>query len=113
MFATIILTNITTGYVEENKALNIENRHCFQYIDKENNLCEMCTYDNGICFFKQYNDHLLELHLREHNYAKLTTEEGEIKIDVKVVDFNENNDILVMRYVIDEEEREIRIIYRS
>jgi len=113
MFVIVELTNLNTNETTKTEVNNVLNRHCFQYIDSDGNMCEMCTYPEGICFFKQYEDHMLELHLRKNNYAKITTAEGEIKLDAKVVDFNENNDILVMRYVIDSEQRQIRVIYRS
>ena len=109
MNAKVSLTNTNDNYYEEVIVENIENRNCFTYVDKEKANCEMCIYDDGICFFKESKDHLLELHLKAHNYAKITTEEGSFKIDIKVIDFISNSDILIMRYLIDDEERVIKI----
>ena len=71
----------------------------------------MCVYDDGLCFFRQSEDHLLELHLKSNNYAKITAPEGICKFEVKVLEFHLNSDILVMHYLIDDEERIIKIIY--
>lgn len=113
MTANIILTEISTGTKDEVIVENIENKRCFEYKDNQGDLCEICVYEEGLCLFKQSEDHLLELHLRDNTYAKITTAEGDIKLDAKVVDFIQNDDILVVRYIIGDEEREIKIIYRS
>lgn len=101
------------GLVERVLVSDISNRCCFSYVDNERNNCELCIYDDGLCFFKEYEDHLLELHLRQKAYAKIVTCDGSIKFDVKVVDFLLNDDILVMRYVIDDIVRKIEVDYRS
>ena len=90
---------------------DVDNRNCFTYVDNQNCNCEFCIYEEGLCFFRQAEDHLLELHLRDENYAKIITEEGILKFDVKVVDFNLNDDILVMRYIVNDEEKIITIRY--
>lgn len=113
MTVEIVLTDLSTGEVDKANAVDIDDKRCFQYTDNAGNLCEICIYEEGLCLFKQTDDYLLELHLRCNYYAKITSQEGEIKLDAKVVDFLEKDDILVMRYVIDDIEREIKIIYRS
>ena len=102
-----------TGQCDEVLVEKPQSKRCFSYIDNEKCNCEMCIYDEGICFFRESEDHLLELNLRKNKYAKITSQEGEIKLDAKVVDFIQNDDILVMRYIIEDQEREIRVIYRS
>lgn len=102
-----------TGLLDRVVVEDVENKRCFSYVDSQRNNCEICIYKDGLCFFKEYENHLLELHLREHEYAKITTSEGAVKIDAKVVDFLLNDDILVMRYVIDDIERKIEVNYRS
>lgn len=111
MTVAVVLNNLSDGYSEEVIIENVENRTCFSYTDNDKNNCEMCVYDDGICFFKESDDHILELHLRDNYYAKITTVEGILKFDAKVVDFNVNNDILVMRYIVNDEERIIEIRY--
>ena len=111
MNASVTLRNLDDDYIDEVLVENIENRNCFSYLDNNNDNCEMIVYDNGICFFKQSEDHLLELNLIGNNYAKITTEEGNLKFDVKVVDFQSNNDILVMHYIVNDEARIIEIKY--
>lgn len=101
------------GYKDTVIVNDVSNKCCFNYIDNEKNNCELCIYDKGLCLFKECEDHMLELHLHKHNYAKITTAEGVIKLDAKVVDFLVNDDILVMRYIIDDVERKIEINYRS
>ena len=61
--------------------------------------------------FRQTNDYLIELHLLDKQYAKITSAEGIIKFDIKVLDFKINSDILIMIYLIEDEERIIEIEY--
>lgn len=110
---SIILTDLSSDFVDKVDIENVENRHNFSYIDNQDDMCEMSIFDDGLCLFKKTKDHELKLNLRTESFAEIVTAEGVIKLDAKVVDFNENNDILVMRYLIEENEREIRIEYRS
>ena len=111
MNAKVSLSVPGSGYYDEVEVSGIEDRNCFSYTDHEGCLCEMCIYGDGLCFFRQHEDHLLELHLKSNLYAKITTEEGICRFDVKVIDFHADSDILVMHYLIDDEERIIRINY--
>lgn len=111
MVVAVVLNNLSDGFSDEVIIDNVTDRRCFTYTDNDKNNCEMCIYDDGICFFKESADHVLELHLRDKQYAKITTCEGIVKFDVKVVDFSSNNDILVMRYIVNDEERIIEIKY--
>lgn len=113
MTINVILKDFSTGYEDIVEVKDVENRHCFEYIDNEGNNCEMSIYDNGLCFLRKCLDHSLELNLKNEGYAKIISPEGEVMFDTKVVDFSKNNDILVVRYIIDDHEREIKIIYRS
>ena len=113
MTISVILTDINAGSIDEVVVEKPESKRCFSYVDNQGCNCEMCIYDKGICFFRESEDHLLELHLRQNNYAKIISQEGEVKFAIKVVDFMANNDILVMRYIIEDQEREIKVIYRS
>ena len=71
MTVAVVLNNLSDGYSEEVIIENVENRTCFSYTDNDKNNCEMCVYDDGICFFKESDDHVLELHLRGNYYAKI------------------------------------------
>lgn len=112
MTLSITLTD-NEGYVDTVVVNDVDNKKCFSYVDNDKNNCELCVYEDGLCLFKECNDHLLELHLHNRNYAKITTQEGVIELDAKVVDFLTNDDILVMRYIIDNIERQIKVIYGS
>lgn len=113
MSVTVTLSD-PSGSLKDTVIINeIESRNCFTYVDNQRCNCEMCIYEDGLCFFRQAEDHLLELHLRDENYAKITTEEGILRFDVKVIDFYINGDILVMRYIVNDEEKIITIIYQE
>ena len=109
--AKVSLSNPGSGYFDEVIVEDIADRNCFSYTDNENFLCEICVYEDGLCLFRQGEDHLLELHLKSGHYAKITTAEGIFKIEVKVLEFQLNSDILVIRYLIEDEERIISINY--
>ena len=109
--AKVSLDNPSQAYFEEVDIRDIADRNCFSYLDNENVRCQMSVFDDGICFVREAEDHALKLSLRDEKYALISSEEGNIKIDLKVVDFQINSDILVMRYLIDDEERTIRIQY--
>jgi hypothetical protein len=111
MNAEVSLSNPSAGYFDVVTIENIEDKNCFSYADNEGFLCEMCVYEDGLILFRQGKDHLLELHLKEEKYAKITSAEGSCKLDVKVVDFMIDSDILVLHYLIDDEERIIKIKY--
>lgn len=111
MNALVTLKIPSQDYCEETAVCDITDRSCFSYIDKEGVQCEICVYDEGICMFRQTNDYLIELHLLDKQYAKITSAEGIIKFDIKVLDFKINSDILIMIYLIEDEERIIEIKY--
>ena len=111
MNALVTLKIPGKDYYEETVVSDIEDRSCFSYTDSQGVQCEICVYDEGICMFRQTNDYLIELHLLDNQYAKITSAEGIIKIDIKVLDFSINSDILIMIYLIEDEERIIEIKY--
>ncbi|MBR0418244.1 MAG: hypothetical protein IJI66_03655 [Erysipelotrichaceae bacterium] len=111
MNAEVSLSNPSAGYRDVVLVENILDKNCFSYVDNEDSLCEMCIYEDGLCFFRQCEDHLLELHLKSNYYAKITTAEGICKLNVKLVDFELNSDILVLHYLVEGEERIIQIKY--
>ena len=111
MTVAVTLNNLNDSYFEQVIVENIDNKRCFTYLDNNNATCEMCIYDDGLCFFKQDEDHILELHLKDNTYAKITTSEGTLKFDAKVIDFQINSDILVMHYIVNDEERILQVKY--
>ena len=111
MNVSVTLKIPSKDYIEETTVFDIADRCCFSYMDEQGTQCEMCVYDNGICLFRQTNEYLMELHLLDNQYAKITTPEGIVKFDVKVLDFKINSDILIMIYLIEDEERIIEIKY--
>lgn len=114
MVVTISITlSDNNGYIDTVVVNDVIDKNCFNYVDNENNDCKLCVYERGIVLYKQCDDHSLELDLNEGSYAKISTKEGDIKLDAKVVDFLINDDILVMRYIIEDVERKIEVSYRS
>ncbi len=111
MNALVTLKVPSQDHKEETIVSNIINRSCFSYTDRQDVQCEICIYDDGLCIFRQTNEYLIELHLIGNSYAKITSAEGIVKFDIKVVDFRINSDILIMIYLIDDEERIIEIKY--
>jgi hypothetical protein len=111
MTAAVTLKDTGTGTSDEVLIENIEDRNCFTYTDNESCNCELCIYEDGLCLFRQCEDHLLELHLKDDAYASVTTEEGVLRFVAKIVDFQNYNDILVMRYIVNDEAKTIEIRY--
>lgn len=111
--ASVILLDKFINYEDQVDIEYISDKYNFSYLDNDNNLCEIHIFDDGIHLLKTSKDYSLQLNLRKKAYAIITTNEGNVKIDAKVVDFIENDDILVVRYIVDDTERQIRILYRS
>lgn len=113
MKVSVVLFDESSGYYDRVDIDYVADVRNFTYVDNDESTCEMHIFDDGIRLLRKSNDHILELNLLKKAYARIITGEGSIEIDVKVVDFIENDDILVMRYIVDDIKREIRIIYRS
>lgn len=109
MIVTVSLSVPEQNYKDEIQIRNIANPNHFSYIGNDKCSYEISIYEQGLCLFKQSEEYSLQLHLCGDNYAKISSKEGIIKLDTKVVDFIRNNDILVMRYLVDETERIIEI----
>lgn len=113
MKISICLRNINTNEIDTVYIEKPNNLRCFKYVDSYNCDCQMHIFDNELSFLRKSTDHELQLHFGKTNYAKIISNEGEISIDIKLVDFIVNDDIVVVRYIIENEEREIKIDYRS
>lgn len=99
--------------LEDINIKSIEDKNHFSYIDDNNSICKIDIFNDGISIIKQATGYKLELVLRKISSCNITTKEGCLNLDAKVVDFIVNNDILVMHYSIDEQLRKIQISYRS
>ena len=53
MNAEVSLSNPSAGYRDVVLVENILDKNCFSYVDNEDSLCEMCIYEDGLCFFRQ------------------------------------------------------------
>lgn len=109
----IVLIDLSNNTRLDSSACDVVDRNHFNYVDKDGLYCKVDIYETGICLFRKGDNYSLNLDLNEGRFAEISTAEGVLKLNAKVVDFSENNDILVMRYIIEGNEREIRIIYRS
>ena len=106
----VVFKDLSSNYTETNN-VQIDNRRCFSYYDCDNNGIQIMVFDDGLFVNKHTEDYILELNLRENCYAKITNSEGIIKFDAKVVEFYQNNDILVMHYLVQDEDKIIEIKY--
>lgn len=105
----VSLSNKISGYHDELIVADIEDPDHFSYLDNDGSLCEIEISPKGLRLFKSSHDHLLNLYLDGDNYAEIITGEGKLRIDVKVLDFTFDSDILVIRYLIEDEERVIEL----
>lgn len=99
------------GDMDKIQIEEIENRDHFSYIDYQNCSCEITIQEKQFHLKRIASDHQMNLYLGESSYAQIETEEGKIYFETKTVDFNFNSDILVIRYIINDEERVIEIKY--
>ena len=98
--------------IEEKTAIrNVNDRNDFSFVDAAGCACHVQIFENGIIFVRKAQDHMLELHAHGQKYVMICSPEGNFRIEMKVVEFIFNNDILVMRYQIDKDDREIEIRY--
>ena len=113
MSVEVILIDENKQIVETNIVEYVDNKDDFTYVDDNDAVCRIKVFSDGLLIRKSAFEYELELSLRNEAYTKVVTTEGEIQLDTKVVDFIQNDDILVMRYLIDNEKKEIKINYRS
>lgn len=109
--ATISLRVEKEGYYENNVVENIVDRKNFCYFDVDKNKIDITVFDNGIILHKESSGYELLLNLKDEAYCQISTTEGTIKLDAKVVAFTKNNDNIVVHYLIEDEERTIEIKY--
>lgn len=113
MIVEVTLEDKQTKQIDKNIVKDVKNKNSFSYVDSKQIKCEVNVFNDGIVLLRKANDYEIELNLRENGYTKVITSEGELKIDTKVVDFIQNDDNIVVHYLIGEEDKEITINYRS
>ena len=107
--AAICIRDENTNSSEISFARGIDDKRHFFYFDGDDAQCEVFLEEDGITLFRQGEEHLTELFFHEKSYIKVTTEEGSIQFDVKVLAFQNIDDILSMRYLIGEDEKLLEI----
>ena len=107
--ARITLSDTGTGSADISYARGIENKEHFFYTDAYDGQVEVFLDKDGITMFRQGEDHLTELYHHASSYIRVTGEEGEIRFDIKVLAFIFNDDILSMRYLIEDDEKVLEI----
>ena len=105
------LTDVNTGNVLVSYARNEEDPSHFTYWDDEDHFHEVFIDEGGMTLFRHDDDHLTELFFRERSYVRVTGEEGTFQFDAKVLAFERNDDILLLRYLIDDEEKVLEIVF--
>ncbi len=106
---SITLTDKNAGTSDTSWARQIDDPRHFFYVDPYDCQVEVFADEEGLTVFRQGEDHLTELFFRERSYVKVTSEEGSFQFDAKVLAFERNDDILMLRYVLDEDVRQIVI----
>lgn len=105
----VILTDQDNAYITN--ITNIENKDNFSYFDDEKNYINIKTFDDGITLNKKAKDYELELNLRKDGFVKIINCEGIMNFDIKVVDFILNNDNMLVRYLVEGQEKKLEIKY--
>lgn len=107
--AKVVLIDEDIEYISEIETIN--NRQDFSYLDYENNPIKIKVFSDGLLLKKTCKDYKLNLHLRSDAYIEIINCEGIMKFNAKVVEFYQNNDILVMHYLVEGQDKNIKIYY--
>ena len=96
--------------------INVENiidRNHFFYEDNDNARNEVSIFDNGIDIKRNSNTHSTFLSLRENenSFVSITSREGNLIFNAKVLELNTNNDIITLVYKVEEDTNSIIINY--
>ena len=111
MHAIVSLSVPENGLEDKTVVENVADRDHLIYVDSDNARCEIVIDAQGLCMVRGCHDHTLRLNLKEDAYAEVVTAEGNLRIEAKVIDFETNNDILVMQYIINDVTRILKIKY--
>ena len=103
------LSDVSTGDTLISYARNEEDPSHFSYWDDEDHFHEVFLDEGGLTLFRHDDDHLTELFFHGHSYIRITGEEGTLQFDVKVLAFERNDDILLFRYLIGDDEKALEI----
>ncbi len=111
MNAQIVLFDPKSGHEEISTSERLVSAEQISYTDAMGVVSLIDVFDDGITIERKALDHVLKMCLREEKYVEIGTEEGILRFDAKVIDFERNNDILVMHYIVNDEERVLKVIY--
>jgi len=93
-------------------AYEITSKEAFDYEESKGRQSHINVYNNGVVINRVDKDHSSFIHLiKDDSYIEVTTNEGKIKIDVKLVEISINNDIVVIVYQVDSITKELNIKY--
>lgn len=113
MQAIITLTSVSDRTYDQVIVEEIKDKGDFCYLDNQNCECHLKADKNSFRYYREDVDHALSINVDgKNNYIKIVSPEGEFEIQIKVIDFIFDNDILDMRYLIENEERQFRIKYQ-
>lgn len=113
MQATITLANINEKTMDQLIVEEVKNKNNFTYLDNQNCECQVIASKNSFTLIRKAEDHSLEIHIdKKKSYILVSSNEGQLELAIKVIDFINLNDILEIRYVLDSEERLLTISYK-
>lgn len=107
--AKVILIDEEKEYVSYIDSITDEND--FSYLDDDHNQIRIRVYFDGLVLNKKTKEYELNLYLKKEGYAEIINCEGLMKFNAKVVEFYRNNDILVMHYLLEGQDKIIKIYY--
>lgn len=112
MQATITLANINEKTMDQVVVEDVEDKNNFTYLDNQNCLCQVIADKNSFTLLRKADDHNLKIRVdKKKSYILVSSNEGQLELAIKVIDFINLNDILEIRYVLDSEERLLTISY--
>ena len=92
---------------------DVNDRKHFFYEDSDKAKNEVIIFDDGLQIKRNGNTHSTFLSLRENenSFVSVTSREGNIIFNAKVLELNINNDIITLVYKIEEDTNSIIIKY--
>ena len=101
---------------DDNETINVDNikdMNNIDYIDSYGANNSIVINNDEITINRVSDSHKTHLFISDNkdSYIIIDGDEGNIKIDIKVLAFERNNDIILLAYLIGEEERKIVIKY--
>ena len=106
--AKLSILDVDSGDIDYFEVLNDSNPNNINFI-KGNNKGKLIIKEDGIILKYHSDSHQSEIFLAKNSYARVTSEEGEIEIPVKMLAFVRNGVILSMRYIVDMDEKVLTV----